>query len=250
MGLEKAVQTTIYIIINMVSAQLQTEVCLFDLDGTLIASTGAVEMAWQALFTKYNLDGSDFFKHSHGVRTVEVIKKFLPQFSANAEEMATEFEFGIANDWGHLAVPIKGASTLIQSLPKERWCIVTSGTPGMAHSWFTKHLNHQGFYEPEIFITASDVTEGKPHPYGYKMGADLLAKKAGKPTFAQRVVFEDAPAGVQAGVAAGARVIGITSSFPKEVLYGAGATYVVEDLTKVKLIKNEDGILTFSVDHI
>ncbi|CDK29323.1 unnamed protein product [Kuraishia capsulata CBS 1993] len=234
----------------MPSAELQTEVCLFDLDGTLIASTGAVEMAWQDLFKKYNLDGNDFFKHSHGVRTVEVFKKFLPQFAANAQEMATEFEFGISNDWGHLAVPIKGAGALIESLPKERWCIVTSGTPGMAHSWFTKVLNKDGFYKPDIFITASDVTEGKPHPSGYKMGADLLAQKAGKDTFAQRVVFEDAPAGVQAGVAAGARVIGITSSFPKEVLYGAGATYVVEDLTHVKLVKNEGGIITFAVDYI
>ena len=40
---------------------------------------------------------------------------------------------------------------------------------------------------------------------------------------------------VLAGVNGGFTVVGIASTFPKEVLLQAGATYVVEDFTKVKI---------------
>jgi sugar-phosphatase len=47
------------------------------------------------------------------------------------------------------------------------------------------------------------------------------------------VVFEDAPAGIEAGLAAGARVIAVASTHPKAEL--SRATAIVERLADVQL---------------
>jgi sugar-phosphatase len=72
-------------------------------------------------------------------------------------------------------------------------------------------------------VCGDDVAKGKTDPEGYLAAAGLLgvAPKA-------CVVFEDAPAGVQAALAAGMRVIGITTTHPASAL--AGTSFVIDDL--------------------
>jgi mannitol-1-/sugar-/sorbitol-6-phosphatase len=53
-----------------------------------------------------------------------------------------------------------------------------------------------------VLITAVDVTQGKPSPEGYL----LAAQRLGVP-IVDCVVFEDAEAGILAGLAAGADVV-------------------------------------------
>jgi sugar-phosphatase len=47
-------------------------------------------------------------------------------------------------------------------------------------------------------------------------------------------VFEDAPSGVKAGVAAGCRVVGVLGTTPAETLRGMGATWIVASLAGVR----------------
>ncbi len=60
---------------------------------------------------------------------------------------------------------------------------------------------------PAVFITAEDVKTGKPAPDGYRLAAGRLGVAA-----QDCVVFEDAPAGIQAGEAAGAAVVVISAT--------------------------------------
>ncbi|TSE14223.1 HAD-IA family hydrolase, partial [Arthrobacter sp. KBS0703] len=53
-------------------------------------------------------------------------------------------------------------------------------------------------------VTADLVTRGKPHPEGYLRAAELLGVAP-----EEAVVFEDAPAGIAAGVAAGIRTVAV-----------------------------------------
>lgn len=76
-------------------------------------------------------------------------------------------------------------------------------------------------------ITADEVSQGKPHPEPYIMGAAALGLK---PT--DCIVFEDAPSGVKAGVASGARVIAVCTSHKRSALEGLGAHLIVEDLSE------------------
>lgn len=55
------------------------------------------------------------------------------------------------------------------------------------------------------------------------------------------VVFEDAPAGVQAAIAAGMECIACTTTHTVEQLKEAGATVIVDFLDSVHIRKLEDG---------
>jgi len=64
-------------------------------------------------------------------------------------------------------------------------------------------------------VTAEDVQRGKPAPDVFLEVARRLGAEAGR-----CVVFEDAPAGVEAGRAAGMKVVGVTTTHPGGHLEG------------------------------
>ena len=69
---------------------------------------------------------------------------------------------------------------------------------------------------PQYFdavITGSDVTESKPHPQGYLMAAKRIECNPN-----DCYVFEDSLQGLDAGMAAGATVIGLTTNNPIDKL--------------------------------
>jgi beta-phosphoglucomutase len=80
----------------------------------------------------------------------------------------------------------------------------------------------------DAVVTGSEVARKKPAP-------DLFLRAAEKLGLAARqcLVVEDAPNGIVAAKAAGARALGIMSSFPDEKLRAAGADYTAADLANV-----------------
>ena len=89
-------------------------------------------------------------------------------------------------------------------------------------------LGKAGLPIPRTLVSAEDVLHGKPDPEPF---LQALAQLGTDP--AESVVFEDAPAGVQAGKRAGARVIAITTTHPAEALLAADA--IITDLCSVRL---------------
>src|SRR5699024_6041405 len=77
-------------------------------------------------------------------------------------------------------------------------------------------LEAAGLTPPEVMITADDVTRGKPDPEGYAIAARRLGVDP------QRcLVVEDAPAGIAAGLAAGAQVLAVTTTHDTDELIRA-----------------------------
>ena len=64
------------------------------------------------------------------------------------------------------------------------------------------------------------------------------------------LVVEDAPSGIRAGHAAGARTLAVCTSHSRKIIVDSGANpdYIVEDLTKVS-VKWVDGKLEVSIDE-
>jgi sugar-phosphatase len=106
-------------------------------------------------------------------------------------------------------------------LPNDRWAIVTSSTKPLAEV----RLRVAGLPKPSVLVTSSDIVNGKPHPEPY-------LKAAAKLGFVTNncVVFEDAPAGIQAGKAAGSRVIAFRTTADDSGLKTAGADWIVDDI--------------------
>ncbi len=197
---------------------------LFDNDGVLVDSDAAVTASWSRWSLEQGLDPAAVMAVVHGRRAADTVADLVAaDRRAAATELIDRYEL---EDAGTVpAVP--GAADLLASLPPEVWAVVTSGTPALA----TARLTAAGLPLPGALVTGHDVRVGKPDPEAYLLGARLLGLRP-----EETVVVEDSPAGITAGTAAGARVLGVG-----ERAVGTGADVVVRDLTGVRWA---DGVLT------
>jgi mannitol-1-/sugar-/sorbitol-6-phosphatase len=194
---------------------------LFDLDGVLVDSTAAVARVWARWARAHGLPPDEVIAKAHGRRSVETIRAVAPHINAEQENLRVE-QMEIEDKEGVTALP--GAARLLSSLPQDRFAIVTSATVALANA----RMGYAGLPLPLHLISADDVAHGKPSPEPYLKGAELLG-------FAPQdcVVFEDAPAGIISGRAAGMQVIALPNTYPAEELSGAVA--IVNSLSRVDI---------------
>jgi glycerol 3-phosphatase-1 len=142
----------------------------------------------------------------------------------------THVESLIPKEFGQDAVELPGSRAMLEKLEEQAvpWCIVTSGTRPLVTGW----LDVMKLAHPKKMVTAEDVKNGKPDPACYQLGEKLLALQHPNPSI---VVFEDAPAGVRSGKAAGFTVVALHTTHKLEQLVEAGADYIVQDLRSVSL---------------
>jgi mannitol-1-/sugar-/sorbitol-6-phosphatase len=209
---------------------------LFDLDGVLVDSTPAVARVWAGWAREHGFEADEVVHKAHGRPSIATIRELLPHGDHAAEDREVERR-EIADVDG--VVPLPGAMELLRALPIDRWAIVTSCTRPLAGV----RIEAAGLPQPKHLVTSSDVQRGKPDPEPYLKGAQLLGVPA-----ADCVVIEDAPAGIRAGRAAGARVVAVRTTAEEAELREAGADWVVEDCSELFLDTeshpaSEDGFL-------
>jgi sugar-phosphatase len=193
---------------------------LFDLDGVLLDSTLAVAEQYTNWALEHGLDPAEVMKAAHGVRTVEVVQRVAPHLDPVAETKKIEDREAVATN----VVAMPGAVQLLNSIPRGKWCVVTSGTRFLA----TTRMRNFGIPLPDVLVTADDVKNGKPDPEPYRKGAELL-----KVNPANCVVVEDAPAGIRSAHAAGMKVISMPTTYPAAELHEADA--IVSGLPRIKV---------------
>ncbi len=198
---------------------LSCDAILFDMDGTLVDSTGCVKTIWGGWAQKHGIELNSILQVSHGRRTVDTLNQVAPHLDIAAEAEALEAE-EINIREGMIA--IGGALPLLSRLQPHQWAVVTSAGRRLA----TVRLEYAGLPAPPVLITAEDVLHGKPHPEGYLKAAQRLGVSPSR-----CVVVEDAPAGILAGRNAGMTVLGLTTTFAPEDLLGA---VCVPDFTEVE----------------
>lgn len=199
------------------------------MDGVLINSAPAVERVWHAWALAHGLDPVHVVAQAHGRRSIETIRAIAPELDAEKENIAVE-QMEIDDKDGVTALP--GAATLLSILPADRFAIVTSATLPLALA----RLGYAGLPVPPRIITADDVVHGKPSPEPYLKGAALLGFAA-----THCLVFEDTPAGIAAGRAAGAQAIALHTTYPVSALQSADA--IVASLAAVKADVNAGTII-------
>ncbi|MBZ9726143.1 HAD-IA family hydrolase [Mesorhizobium sp. CO1-1-11] len=174
---------------------------LFDMDGTLINSIASAERVWGDWARRHGLDVAAFLPTIHGVRAIETITALaLPGVDPGHEaDLLLKAE---ADDLDGI-VQIAGAVAFLNSLPPERWAIVTSAPRSLALA----RMKVAGIPVPAVLVAAEDVSRGKPAPDCFQLGARRLGFDA-----RDCLVFEDAPAGIAAAEAAGASVMVINAT--------------------------------------
>ena len=130
---------------------------------------------------------------------------------------------------------IAGAALLLASLPPDRYLIVTSASEALARA----RMGFAALAMPSKFVTADQVSHGKPHPEPYLKGAKRLGFSA-----QDCIVFEDTAAGIQSAKAAGTKVVGLTTTYPASALNGANV--ILKDLSGIK-VQLENGSLKLTL---
>jgi sugar-phosphatase len=200
--------------------RFDVEAILFDIDGTLVDSTAAVERIWRTWAGRHGLDAEEILRVCHGRRTEDTLALFLPagEHPAALAELA---RLELAEVEEVAALP--AAATLLPRLPAGRWAAVTSGSQPIMRA----RLAAAGLPVPDVLVAAEDVTAGKPDPDGYRKAAAALGADV-----TRCLVVEDAPAGLAAGRAAGARTLAVATSHEPAQLAGT-ADAVAPDLSSV-----------------
>jgi len=203
---------------------LQCDAVIFDLDGVLVDSTAAIERHWRQWAAGHGLDPEEIMRVAHGMRTVETIRVVAPHL--DAEEEAAYFEASEAADTDGL-VEIDGAVRLTQALPEDSWAVATSGSRDIAMT----RLTHVGLPVPTVLVTADDVKRGKPDPEVYLLAAERLGVAPER-----CIVVEDSPAGIEAALAAGMRVVAVATTHAQEELERADV--LAMRLSDIKVLAN------------
>ena len=174
---------------------------LFDMDGTLTDSIAAANRVWTRWSLSHGLDPEKVLPIIHGVRAGDTIRRLnVPGMDVEKEtEVVKQAEIDDVEG----VVAIKGAAAFLQTLPPDRWAVVTSAPRELALRRFAAAQ----IPVPRVLVSAEDVTSGKPAPDGFLRAARLLDVAADR-----CLVFEDTAAGVAAAEAAGAAVVVINAT--------------------------------------
>jgi mannitol-1-/sugar-/sorbitol-6-phosphatase len=215
--------------------QINCSALLFDMDGVLIDSTPAVARVWSRWATAHGLDPAEVTLNAHGRPSISTIREYLPNADHDKENLIVER--GEIEDLDGV-VPLPGAVQLLSDLPENRWAIVTSCTRALAEV----RIRAAGLPQPRLFITASEVVHGKPHPEPYLKAAKQLG-------FAPEacVVVEDAPAGIRSGKSAGSHVLALRTTILEAALIEAGADWIVDNCSQVSARAAGAGMLNLSL---
>ncbi len=190
---------------------------LFDNDGVLVDSHAAAAEAWAQWANEFAPSFNWDVPENAGRRAEDKVREQVaPELFDVANDRINELEQLTAGQ----TVALPGAVELIHSLPDGTWTVCTSANPNLGRA----RLLAAGLLVPPALVTAADVARGKPHPDPYLVGAQRLG-------FAPEdcVVFEDAPAGAEAAIAAGVGLVVGVSALALET----EADIVVRDLTGI-----------------
>ena len=189
------------IYLQQTQQQIEAKAILFDLDGTLVRSTGRIESILSDWATEQNLVVQEVLDYCHGKRTIDIVRHFIADewVDQNYHELTAQFVQASSD-----TSAIQGSLKFLELLNQHQipWAVVSSSERVLIEA----RLKAAGLPLPQVMVSAENVEKGKPDPTGYLLGAQLL-----NTAIADCIVFEDAPSGILAAQNAGAQLITIGS---------------------------------------
>ena len=201
---------------------------LWDLDGTLADTEQAHYAAWQLLCREYRRELSwDEFKPTFGLGNSDILHMLIDSAlqDPELERLSQRKEALFRDATGGMVAAMPGALALVAHLHSLGIPQAIASSAPMENITFILHaLDLDETFA--ALVTRWQVPRGKPFPDIFLRAAQEVHTAPGR-----CVVLEDAPAGVQAGKAAGMRTIALVSTWPEQAL--ADADLLVRDLRDV-----------------
>jgi len=205
---------------------------LFDMDGVLYDSMPHHAIAWQQSMQKFgiNMTAQDAYA-TEGARGIDTIRVMVKQQQgrdideAEAQRMYDEkTRIFHAMPETQVMPGVKELMAQMKACGLSIGVVTGSGQRPLINRLLTDFAD---FLEEGHITTAYDVSRGKPNPDPYLAGL----RKAGNLQPWQALVVENAPLGVQAGVAAGIFTVAVnTGPLPDEALLQPGADLIFSSM--------------------
>ena len=195
-------------------------IALFDLDGVILDTEGQYTLVWNRIGEKYGKE-KNFGILIKGQTFDKILKEHFHSEAQSKEviQLLNEFETEMRYDY------VPGAVAFVDSLKEigVRCAVVTSSNRLKMEKVYRHHPDLREKFD--YILTSEDFTQSKPSPECYLTGMRMLGSDA-----AHTVIFEDSVSGLTAARGSGARVVGLTTTNPEEVVREY-ADIVINDFT-------------------
>lgn len=204
---------------------MKKQIVLFDFDGVIVDTEAQYTVFWNGMGRKYL--GAENFGHTikgqtlnqissgHFAGKEKALQEIVPQLDRFESEMSYEY--------------IPGVMEFILKLKEKGvpMAIVTSSNDRKMAQAFLAHPEL-----PELMdaiLTSEHFSRSKPDPECFLKGMEVLG---GRPE--DTIIFEDSFHGIAAGRAAGAFVVGLATTNPREALTPL-CDLVIDDFTSIEI---------------
>ncbi len=194
---------------------------LFDLDGVIVDTEPSYTRFWRQTGRVFGIPYDNFAEIIKGQTLTHILTTYFPEPDRARDVVKALADFEAAMDFP--LVP--GALDFVCRLRHKGipTAVVTSSDQTKMKNLYRARPDFIAHFD--VILTAEDARRSKPHPDCYLTAADRLGCD-----ISQCVVFEDSINGLKAGRAAGAAVVGLSTSLPADVIRPL-SDYVIDDFT-------------------
>ncbi|HLH04476.1 MAG TPA: HAD family phosphatase [Bryobacteraceae bacterium] len=201
---------------------------IFDVDGVLVHSMPLHVLAWEEYLAGLGIKVEDLERRMHGKRNAELVNDLIAsdltedvvfQHGANKEALWREM---ILRE-GVEKYQIAGLREFLERHRDVPKAVASNAEPKNIDFVLDQYRLREFF---PVAVNGFDVERGKPAPDIYLEAARRLGVQPDR-----CIVFEDSPTGLEAGLAAGMRVVGVKTTTDQL----EGAALLVDDFRDPKL---------------
>lgn len=228
--------------------KIELHAAMFDMDGVLFDSMKNHAYCWHNTMAHFGFDLPEWEAYMHegrtGAGTINIVSNRERGHDATEEEIKEIYKY--KSDLFATcptAERMPGAYELLCKVKASG--VVPMIVTGSGQVSLLERLNRNfpDIFRQELMVTAFDVKYGKPNPEPYLMGMDKYKKflvAEGKEPESELqlannfIVVENAPLGVQAGVASGVFTIAVnTGPLPDDALLSQGANLLFHSMQEL-----------------
>jgi len=182
---------------------------IFDMDGVLIDSMPMHVLAWERYLQRLGISVEDLERRMHGKRNSELVRDMidadLPEdvvFRHGADKEQLFRDMLLEKELSHAQIP--GLLEFLERHRGEPMAIGSNAEPENIE-FVLERFGLRPYFP--VAVNGMQVARPKPFPDIYLEAAKRLGVKP-----RNCIVFEDSPTGVEAGRAAGMRVVGVETT--------------------------------------
>jgi beta-phosphoglucomutase family hydrolase len=205
---------------------------IFDMDGTLVDNMEVHTQIWLEMLLEHGvaMTAEEFHHRASGKPNERVLREVFDGRMSKEETAAfaarKEARYRVA--YGPQMRPVRGLPRFLAAAQRLRVPMSLATSAGSDNIAFVlggleiEHIFH-------AVVGAEDVTHGKPDPEMFLLAAERMGVDP-----RGCLVFEDAPAGIEAASRAGMRAIAVATTAPAHTYSGLKPVVrVIEDFTSV-----------------